>query len=267
VATGLTWAGPDDNEECDEAHEEDNDDDDDEAEEEGDKNGEDDDGIEVLVSYDPSMRMFGGLLKLFDESSYILSWDSVNLSGGNQTVPSLHHQLESQLMGMQFHLEHLLLQAKNNGDDNDTIEHAKAQLRDITHKVVQLTIQLPYVEDFQRQVYEIVPLWLTTWCEPMTPDDVFPELVRRPTQSHTCLALENHAAVLHCTAQLFLNLLQTDVDYNPTSKWRVHVSAIALCLMTTVYRDICSQNCLLIKRSLVWAGLVLTQSVYPEGNS
>lgn len=47
---------------------------------------------------DSSQGMFEDLLKLLDESSCILSWNYGRLSGGNQSVLSLHRQLESQFI-------------------------------------------------------------------------------------------------------------------------------------------------------------------------
>lgn len=113
-------------------------------------------------------------------------------------------------------------------------------------------------------MYEVLPLWNNDWCEPMKDGSYcFPRLLHSSVKKYPCLAADHHAAVIYCSAQL----LAPDIRDNIVSQCHAYEAAIALCLMTTVYEEICSQDWSLIKRSLLWAGLVLTGSIYTTGTS
>jgi len=72
-------------------------------------------------------------------------------------------------------------------------------------------------------------------------------------------------ALLYAFARLLRNMLEPTADVNETTISEIHDSAITICRLCVSFPDQSPMVTLLAKRSLFWAGLVLTESRFSAG--
>ena len=200
------------------------------------------------------------LTKALDSSSFALLPDSC------LDKAALHRRLESLLIHMQVYFEVFLSQAGLRADYGiiRTNQTARDQLRSILEEIINLIRCIPGITTYLNDVLQNIDRYLATAYHPAE-DDGFANFFALNRSDRSRPERDDiHAALIYYSAQLFLHLLDSDIDYDSIRAMTlVYCSAFALCRICFDFGRIDGRNCSIIKRSLFWAGLVLTKSKYP----
>jgi hypothetical protein len=220
----------------------------------------------VFDDFNESLRLMNSadqLQQLLHYSSSLLpSLKDVSECRLSMTTEWICQKVISLSIHMQYYFDHFLLLSTFSAD-GEGVKLLRTTLDDILDRIIHLIPQLSNIRDF---IYNAYP---TQWpIESSTINDFlsFPDIRLRglgtyPKERDTALAM------LYTFSRLVKDMLKSIADTHENIV-EINKSAIALCRLCVSFpcRSVNPLVTLLVKRSLFWAGMVLTESRFPQGN-
>jgi len=191
--------------------------------------------------------------------------DIASLPGLSMTTEKICHKVNSLCVYMQICLDQFLIRV-NVADEKVETRLARDRLCSVVDRLMRLVLYLPNIRDYIYYAYDMEGnpghINLTAANKFLQFADVQPRglaAAKAPRRRDTALAL------LYAFARLLKNMLESNADVDVLSE--IHRSAIAICRLSA---NLDLQNeggtdALLVKRSLFWAGVILTESTFPSG--
>ena len=204
---------------------------------------------------------------LLDSAAFLPSDDEISSFRFSSNPARICQKIYSLSIYMQFYWNSFLFQATirpNSGGFHD----ARASLETILGRIIDLISQLPDICDYIQDAYptqselETIHDGLTNeflWFENIRPRG----LGSLPKERDTALAL------LYVFARLLKTIFDPTVEYQD----KVHetnLCAIAICRLCASFPTDCSNALIvssLVKRSIFWAGMIMTRSYIPIGTA
>jgi hypothetical protein len=214
------------------------------------------------------------LQKILHDSTWLLpSRRDIKNLPLSMTSEVICQKITSLSIYMQFYLDHFLFRAAYSGNDEglEEIDSLRTALKDTVRRIRQLIPHLSNIRDYIHNAYSI-PNMQTPSDGPTNDFLHFANLQPRglkiaanPRPRDTSLAL------LYTYARLIEKLLDPAADFSTDAATDIYHSAIALCRLCASFGTLRSSTTpmvlLLVKRSLFWAGLVLTKTKFPAGKT
>jgi len=188
----------------------------------------------------------------------------------SMTTEVICQEIKTLSMYMQFYLDHFLFRmSPNNSADGDSaampIDVVGRRLQEILGRITQLTVHLSSIRDYIYHAYSISESDINTRFHGPANDFLhFPDLqpsglksTTDPWERDTALAL------LYSLAQLIKEMMEPAADLNEEG---IRHSAIAVCRLCASFPSDSLMALSLTKRSLFWAGLILTKSKYLDAH-
>src|SRR5271154_159690 len=145
---------------------------------------------------------------------------------------------------------------------------ARQQLVQVLDRITEVVSGIPNVAPLLKEAQDLEPYLKN---HPHQPPSQYSFLRRFPPLfRHDNARVERsdlYSALIYFSATLFLGMLDPNVDRNETSQRLIFHSALALCRLAHGSRQLDADNFSLIRRSVFWAGLVLTKRRFPLGNA
>ena len=172
---------------------------------------------------------------------------------------------------MQFYLDHFLFRVTFKAGAEGT-RSLRAGLRDILGRIIQLIIHVSSIRDYIHNAYSIQSELLvdSSYDGPTNDFLYFSDVQPRGLKSADPKERDTALALLYTFARLIKNMLEPAADFDEKATTDIHHSTIALCRLCASFPT-CSFNTpivtLLVKRSLFWAGMILTKSRFLQGKA
>lgn len=225
---------------------------------------------------DDSWRMditIKDMLEIIDVSSSVLLMEPCTVA----ITP--RQQLQTLLIYKQIYFEHFIHEVNYKADitifaglsnHNLVVRSAIArqQLMDVLYRITEVISHIPNMARLLNHAQDI-----ERYLNKHTPPPSFQfNFLRRfpPLFGHDNSRVERpdiYFALIYFSATLFTAMLDPHIDYKENSQRLMFHSALALCRLVHGSRRIDADNFSLIRRSIFWAGLVLTNTRYPVGNA
>lgn len=187
----------------------------------------------------------------------------------SMTTEVICQEIKTLSMYMQFYLDHFLFRmSPNNSADGDSaampIDVVGRRLQEILGRITQLTVHLSSIRDYIYHAYSISESDINTRFHGPANDFLhFPDLQASGLKSTTDPWERDTAlALLYSLAQLIKEMMEPAADLNEEG---IRHSAIAVCRLCASFPSDSLMALSLTKRSLFWAGLILTKSKYLDG--
>jgi len=201
------------------------------------------------------------------DTSYglLVSEDQISKLPLSMTTAQICHKIESLSVCMQIYLDQFLNRA-NVAEDARGKEMAKERLYSILDRIIRLVERLSNIADYIHHAYHmdqnassVDNSALPTFIQfaPVRPSGL--KTISTPYTRDTALAL------LYAFARLLKNMLEPTADVDENIRSEINFSAIAICRLCANIPIGSLKETLLVKRSLLWAGLILTESKLPPG--
>ena len=213
----------------------------------------------------------GYLRQILALSSYLLpSEEEITKLPLSMSTEVICQKIVSLSIYMQLYLDYFLFRKNcidggfGSADDEIIV---RAELMDILEKIVQLIPHLSNIPDYIHHAY-LIPSDLTAGS---AANDFlhFPNIQPRGLKSAARAGERDIAlALLYAFARLLKNMLDINIDANEEASTDIDQSSIALCRLCASFPRHSLEGPmarLLIKRSLFWAGLILTESKFAAG--
>jgi hypothetical protein len=220
----------------------------------------------------PLAESFEQLYQLLHISAQVLpSDDDISNLPLLMTTEQICPKVRSLSIYLQYCLDDLLFQAVSETGPDRT-KFLVGEFRIILDRLTRLITCLPNISDFIQQAYSSRSKTDSNYHGPETPNaflrlpNVRPRGIKSvddPKNRDTVLAL------LYAFARLLKNILDPAADSDEKVMNDIYSSAIALCRLVASfpYRSLnSSMVTLVVKRSLFWAGMILTESKFPAGD-
>ena len=175
------------------------------------------------------------------------------------------HKIKSLSIYMQIYLDQFLqrvIVAENAEETNIT----KERLFSIVERIMRLVLHLSNISDYIYDAYE-----METNAFPVNNSGEntflhFPPVQPRGLQAAGDSSIRDTAlALLYAFARLLKSMLKPTMNDKEQVLSEAHRSAIAICRLCANVEMGWARETLLVKRSLFWAGLILTESTLPSG--
>ena len=204
---------------------------------------------------------------LLNSSSLLPSLEEVSSVRLSMTTEWICQKLISLAVYMHYYFDHFLfLETFRPGTDETRF--LRTVLIDILGRIVHLIPQISSIRDYIFNAYP--SQWEMESCtDGQTTDFLsFPNVRIRGINSHP-KERDMALALLYTFSRLLKDMLEPPTQsYEKTA--RINQSAIALCRLCASFPSHSFNPVvvtLLVKRSLFWAGMVLTKSRFPHGNA
>jgi hypothetical protein len=213
---------------------------------------------------------FEQLQRLLKQSSRLLvSDDDISKLPFSMTTEVICLKIRSLAIYMQFYFDYFLFRITNGADAEGT-NYVKSQLLNVIHRLVQLIPRLSNISDYIHYAYSNAPALQRNNTGSANEFLHFPNVrlpglksAANPRERDTALAL------LFAFGRILLNLFDQTVSFNDDLNTEIRDSAIAICRLCTSFPSQQSNTAqiqsLLVKRSLFWAGMILTESTSLQG--
>lgn len=215
----------------------------------------------------------GHLQQILTLSKYLLpSEEQITKLPLSMTTEVICQKIVSLSIYMQLYLDYFLFRKSGydgyfKGAEEERI--IRAELIDILGKIIRLITHLSNIPDYIHHAYSIRSDLDAKFDGPANDFLHFPNLQPRglksaanPGERDTALAL------LYAFARLLKNMLDINADIDQEASTDIHHSAIALCRLCASFPSHSFEGPmapLLVKRTLFWAGLILTESKFSAG--
>jgi hypothetical protein len=216
----------------------------------------------------PFTETFEQLQKVLDVSACVLPSDhAISNLPLTMTTEQTCQKIISLSVYFQYYLDEFLFRVTVQ-KGIDRLSTLRAELHAILDRIMRLISHLSNISDFIHTAYSNLDF---DYYGPETSNSFlnFPrvrprglQFPDRPKDRDTVLSL------LYTFARLVKNMLDPTANANENIKNDIHSSAIALCRLCASFSDLSSGTpmvTLIVKRSLFWAGLILTETNYPAG--
>jgi hypothetical protein len=183
------------------------------------------------------------------------------------------NNVELLTMYMQYYLEAFLFRVNYVSSDSREIENRRFVLRDICDRLMQLIRQLPAIPEYIHDAYSVSPLFDDEEISHRGGQTFlhYPPVRPRSVKSPSTPPAERDTAIAlaYTFARLLRNMLDPNADGNEDTLADIYLSAIALCRLcaSLPYLGHSCINITIPHRTLFWAGLILTKSRFPAGQS
>lgn len=184
----------------------------------------------------------------------------------SMTTEAICQKVEALCVFMQFYLDHFLFLVTYEPFAEST-PSVRAGLCSVLDRIIQLIGRLPNIADYIHHAYAMPSEW-ESLCKGTANNfldfpDIYPRGLRSVTDGQ---ARDTALALLYTFARLVKTVLENPADADKSFSRTVQQSAIVLCrLCATFPMPGTTMDTLLVKRTLFWAGLVLTKSKFPMG--
>ena len=216
------------------------------------------------------MKSFERLQQLLHKSFSLLpSKDDISEFRLSMTTEWICQNVVSLAVYMQFYLDHFLFRVTFNAGAGGT-SSLLTGLRDILGRIIQLIIHLSSIRDYVHNAYSIQSELDSSNHGPENGFLYFSDVRPRALKSAEPRERDTALALLYAFARLIKNMLEPMADFDKNTTTEIHHSAIALCRLCASFSDSSFNNpiiTLLVKRSLFWAGMILTKSRFLEGDN
>jgi hypothetical protein len=200
------------------------------------------------------------------QTAYCLlpSWDDISNLPLSMTTEEICHKLKSLSVYLQFYLDNFLFRARYTGDAAG-LNSLRSDLSDILDRIIRLTSHLSHISNYIHYAYAIRSNFDLPSTDPknsflhfadVQPYGLNPSADPKPRD--TALAL------LFAFARLLKGMLEQTADEEKVTSI-IHDSAIAICRLCASFPSPSPMVTLLAKRSVFWAGIILTESRFPSG--
>jgi hypothetical protein len=183
----------------------------------------------------------------------------------SMSIAETCHKVESVSIYLQFYLDQYLFRTMYS-EDVQEINLVRQRLYIISDKITRLIAHLPYISDYIHHAYDLEPNSNATYDPEANMFLHFPSVRPRglrPTMDPE--PQDTAVALLYAFAHLMKTMLEPTADIDEKLISEVDRSAIAICRLCASFPSQSRMVTLLIKRSLFWAGLILTPSKLPPG--
>lgn len=223
-----------------------------------------------IVLYDcmrniaPSMEFVLLWEELLDASSCLLvsEDDIANLPISMSTkTEQICHKIKSLSVYMHLSLDQFLFRAKF-AENTEEMELARSRLYSVLDRILRLMAYLPSISDYIYRAYKTEPC-----AGPI--DDATTSTFLQFAEVHPCgldvlpITRDTGLALLYAFSRLLKNLLEPTTDVEE----EICRSATAICRLCANIPIGSVTETLIVKRSLFWAGLILTETRSPPGQS
>ena len=188
----------------------------------------------------------------------------------SMTTEKICHKLTSLCVYMQLYLDQFLTRVGHAEYGSNELELARGRLCSIADRIMRLVSHLSSISDYVHHAYQIEvgsansvnngPNSTFLYFADLEPRGLMPNAP--PDSRDTAVAL------LYAFARLLKNLLKPAAEIEENTPWaEPYRSAIAIARISATLPIEGFMETLLVKRSLFWSGVVLTESTFPEGLS
>ena len=177
----------------------------------------------------------------------------------SMTTERICHKIQSLSVFMQIYLDQFLNRV-NGAENARETKLAKDRLYSILDRIIRLVERLSNIADYLHHAYNMeqnASVSEFMRFAPLQPRGL--KDVSAPYTRDTVLAL------LYAFARLLKNLLEPDADIDENVRSEINSSAIAICKLCTNIPIGSMRDTLIVKRSLFWAGLILTETKLSPG--
>ena len=185
----------------------------------------------------------------------------------SMTTEKICHKLKSLSVYMQILLDLFLIRVNVTEQAGET-KLLRNRLYSVLDRILQLVAHLSNISDCIYHTYQMEqhpgPFNNLTTNIFLQLADVQPRGLRTATKPVT---RDTALALLYAFARLLKNLLEPSADVDEKIKSEIYRSAIAICRLCANIHIGSAMETLLVKRSLFWAGLILTESKLSPGQS
>jgi len=208
--------------------------------------------------------------RLLSESSSLLpSKEDVSVIQLSMTTEWVCQKVISLAVYMQIYLDQFLFRVTF-GAGVEEIRLVQARLSDILERIIQLITYLSNIRDYIHNAYSSRSGSASGFDDVTNSLPKFSHVRPRGLKSGEPKARDTALALLYTFARLLKNMLDPMADFDEKIVTDIHRSAIALCRLCASFPNRSFSNptvSLLVKRSLFWAGMILTKSRFPEGKN
>jgi len=222
--------------------------------------------INCLSNVAPSMESVMQWEGLLDTSYCLLvSEDDIDNLPLSMTTEKICHKVESLSVYMQISLDQFLIRV-NNSEDAEETKLARDRLYSVFYRILRLVSHLSNISDYIYHIYHMEPY--SSPINELTGNtflqftEVQPRGLRETAEPIT---RDTALALLYAFARLLKNMLEPSADVDEKIKSEIYRSAIAICRLCANLPIGSFKETLLVKRSLFWAGLILTESKLSPG--
>ena len=183
----------------------------------------------------------------------------------SMTTEQICHKIKSLSIYMQFYLDIFLIRTNRNEPSAAKIKIARDRLYSILDRITRLVSHLSNISDYIYYAYRQDPS--TVPVHNRAPNfSVYPAVEPRSLKAGAEPFVRDTAlAILYAFARLLKNMLEPTADINGKIKLDIVNSAIAICRLCANLPIEGPMGTWIAKRSLFWAGIILTESNYPAG--
>ena len=183
----------------------------------------------------------------------------------SMTMEQVCHKIKSLSIYMQFYLDIFLIRTNRCEPGATKIEIARDRLYSIVSRITRLVSHVPNISDYIYLAYRQDPSTLTIHNHRRASNfSVYATVEPRSLKAGAePLVRDTSLALIYTFARLLKNMLEPTADSNKSD---ICNSAIAICRLCTNLSIDVPMGVWIVKRSLIWAGLILTDSTYTAGN-
>lgn len=213
-----------------------------------------------------SFQHLQGLLN--DCSCLLVSEEDISRLPLSMTTEVICHKARALSVIMQFYLHHFLFQVTHTPNGVEDTKTLRSELCSILDRIIRLISHLSNIADYIHHAYSSTSE-SDSQISGMTCAFLnFPDVKPRGLKSIAEAKVRDTAlAILYTFARLVKSMLELPVGVDEALSTDIEQSAIALCRLcaTIPVPSSTTMYTFLVKRTLFWAGLILTQSKFPLG--
>ena len=184
----------------------------------------------------------------------------------SMTTEKICHKIKSLSIYMQFYIDLFLIRVNFTEQEAET-KVARDRLHNILDRIIRLVSHLSNISDYIHHAYRMEP-----GVSPIndgTAANTFldfaavePRALKAGTEP---LVRDTALALLYAFARLIKNMLELTVDFDEKVNSEIYHSAFAICRLCANLSIEKPMQSWLVKRSLFWAGIILTEAKFPQG--
>jgi len=216
----------------------------------------------VLYNLAPSMESVTLWEELLETSYCLLvsEADIVNLPL-SMTTEKICHKVKTLSVYMQIYLDQFLLHVTIQAEDVQERTLPRDRLYTILDRIIRLVSRLPNIADYLYHAYNMESNTNPINDPAVTPFLQFSDIQPRSLKAGADPDIRDTAvALLYAFARLLKNMLEQTPDVDETG-----LSALAICRLCASLPLEWAMEAFLVKRSLFWAGLILTETKLHPG--
>ena len=220
-----------------------------------------------VVVFKKSLECVAQWQELLETSySLLVSEDDISNLPLSMTTEKICHKINSLSVYMQIYLDQFLIRV-NAAENAEATKITRIRLYSILDRIVQLVARLPHISDYIYHAYYLKSTltgvnFLAT-NDFLTFPNVRPRALKAGSEPNS---RDTALAILYAFSRLLRNMLEPTAD-DDRYKREIRNSALAICRLCA---NLPIENPIethLVERSLFWAGIILTESRFPSGQT